>query len=87
VNVQLRQDALHVLSHHLGRDPQVGSDLLAVTPDDEKLEHPLLLLGQPFDPWRVQSRLLGLARGSMRSEIHYRYVGFEPTKHGMGGQR
>ena len=57
-----------MLSHHLGRDRQFGSDLLAVTPDDEKLEYPLLLLGQPFSPWRVQSRLLGLARRSMRSD-------------------
>src|SRR4029453_5895840 len=64
LNLQLRQNALHVLSHRFGRDRQVGSDLLAVTPDDEKLEHPLLLLGQPFGPWRVQSRLLALSEGA-----------------------
>src|SRR4029453_2918157 len=62
VNLQLRQNALHMLSHRLGRDRQIGSDLLAGTPDDEKLEHPLLLLGQLFSPWPVHWRPPGVAQ-------------------------
>ena len=33
-------------SHRLGRESQLRSHLIASTPDDEKLEHSLLLLGQ-----------------------------------------
>lgn len=46
VNSQLRKDVLHVPSHRLGRESQLRSHLIASTPDDEKLEHSLLLLGQ-----------------------------------------
>jgi hypothetical protein len=35
---------------------------------------------EPMPTKTASPRLLGLARGSMRSEIHYRYAGLEPTK-------
>ena len=54
VNLQLHQDVLHVRSHRIGRDRQLGSDLIGGGPDSKKNEHPLLLLGQPVGPWRVQ---------------------------------
>ena len=45
VDLQLREDDLNVRPHGLLRDPELGSHLLAGAPCDEKLEHPLLLLG------------------------------------------
>jgi hypothetical protein len=52
-----------VRSHLIGRDRQLGSNLIGGGPAGEELEYPFLLLGQRFDPWRVQCLAsLALAR-------------------------
>ena len=86
-NFQIREDDLHMRPHRVGRHCQLGSDLLAGACRGERLERPLLILVSLSIPGVSSPRLLGLARGSICSEIHYRWGGIEPTKPGMGGQR